>query len=109
MKKKFQDFFYLLEKRTALFSVDELTDLKRRISQLPNNIEQLSNALEDWFKGLDKYRNADYHDWLPLEMMGDDRPPLPPDQDYLERLKKVIDNAIPPKPTSSSQSSGPNS
>ncbi len=43
-EEKFQDFIYLLEKRTALFSVDELTDLKRRISQLPNNIEQLCNS-----------------------------------------------------------------
>ncbi|GAB1542297.1 hypothetical protein NUACC21_49710 [Scytonema sp. NUACC21] len=107
-KKKINTFIYLLENRVSLFSEQFLTDFKQQVSQQSNDVEQLSETIENWFKNHDNLYKI-YQGQLNRDLMAGDEPPPEPDEneDYQKRLQNAIHNAMVVSSSSPSQSLSP--
>lgn len=86
------EFIYLLQKRYSLFSIQNLTELSKRISELPDEVEKLAFTLERWFQ--EQFPATSYQEYLPLELAGDDEPPPLADTNHKKRVEQAIKNAI---------------
>ncbi|MEO1432427.1 MAG: hypothetical protein AAFV71_25830 [Cyanobacteria bacterium J06633_8] len=51
-------FIDLLKTKPGLFSQDKITNLEKLINQTPDDIEQLSNAIANWYQNHSKILDA---------------------------------------------------
>lgn len=51
-------FVYLIKKQPNLFKEEERTNLRQLLQKLPDNVEKISDAIDDWCKKYPQIRDA---------------------------------------------------